>query len=146
VQGYNARAAVSEEQIVLGAEIAVDATASELERAGVADSPKVIVADAGYWHHEQMDSLAAAGIQVLIPPDAGKRKGALPARPGALCVIAVRKGKPGCRPPASVRAPGALPCSPPASSTPWRSRAGQKAARRSPRWARQPQRSHKPRA
>jgi EAL domain-containing protein (putative c-di-GMP-specific phosphodiesterase class I) len=28
--------------------------------------------------HEQMDSLAADGIQVLIPPDAGKRKGARP--------------------------------------------------------------------
>jgi len=90
VQGYNAQAAVSEQQIVLAAEIAVDspdfgqlepmmnATVSELERAGVTDSPQVVVADAGYWHHEQMDSLAAAGIQVLIPPDAGKRKGARP--------------------------------------------------------------------
>jgi len=56
----------------------VDATASELERAGVADSLEVVVADAGYWHHEQIDGLAAAGIQVLIPPDAGKRKGARP--------------------------------------------------------------------
>jgi transposase len=90
VQGYNAQAAVSEEQIVLAAEIAVDspdfgylepmvdATASELERAGVTGAPEVVVADAGYWHHEQMDSLAAGGIQVLIPPDAGKRKGARP--------------------------------------------------------------------
>ncbi|MDP9189461.1 MAG: hypothetical protein M3O25_09460, partial [Actinomycetota bacterium] len=90
VQGYNAQAAVSEEQIVLAAEISVespdfghlepivDATVSELERAGVAEKPKVAVADAGYWHHEQMDSLAAGGIQVLIPPDAGKRKGARP--------------------------------------------------------------------
>ena len=90
VQGYNAQAAVNERQIVLAAEISVDspdfgqlepmvdATASELERAGVIDSPEVVVADAGYWHHEQMDSLAAAGIQVLIPPDAGKRKGARP--------------------------------------------------------------------
>ena len=40
--------------------------------------PTVAVADAGYWHHEQMDSLAADRIQVLIPPDAGKRKGARP--------------------------------------------------------------------
>ena len=56
----------------------VDATASELERAGVADSPEVVVADAGYWHHERMDSLAAGGIQVLVPPDAGKRKGIRP--------------------------------------------------------------------
>ena len=88
VQGYNAQAAVNERQIVLAAEIAVDspdfgqlepmmnATACELERAGVTDSPQVVVADAGYWHHEQMDSLAAGGIGVLIPPDAGKRKSA----------------------------------------------------------------------
>jgi hypothetical protein len=81
---------VSEEQIVLAAEVSVDspdfghlepiveATVTELERAGVAEKPKVAVADAGYWHHEQMDSLAAGGIQVLIPPDAGKRKGARP--------------------------------------------------------------------
>jgi transposase len=90
VQGYNAQAAVSEEQIVLAAEISVDspdfghlepmveATVSELERAGVDEKPKVTVADAGYWHHEQMDSLAASGIAVLIPPDAKKRQSARP--------------------------------------------------------------------
>jgi hypothetical protein len=90
VQGYNAQAAVSEQQIMLAAEISVespdfgqlepmvDATVTELERAGVAETPKVAVADAGYWHHEQIDSLAAGGIAVLIPPDAGKRKGARP--------------------------------------------------------------------
>jgi hypothetical protein len=90
VQGYNAQAAVSEQQIVLAAEISVEspdfgqlepmveATISGLEWASVAEKPKVAVADAGYWHHEQMDSLAAGGIQVLIPPDAGKRKGARP--------------------------------------------------------------------
>ena len=90
VQGYNAQAAVSEEQIVLAAEISVDspdfghlepmveATTGELAKAGAPGSPEVVVADAGYWHHEQMDSLAAGGIQVLIPPDAGKRKGARP--------------------------------------------------------------------
>jgi hypothetical protein len=90
VQRYNAQAAVNEKQIVLAAEISVEspdfgylepmvnATVCELERAGVAEKPKVAVADAGYWHHEQMDSLAANGVAVLIPPDAGKRKGARP--------------------------------------------------------------------
>jgi len=34
----------------------------------------VALADAGYWHHEQMDNVAAGGIQVLTPPDAGKAK------------------------------------------------------------------------
>ena len=46
--------------------------------AGVTEQPEVVVADAGYWHQQQMDQLAAEGIQVLIPPDAGKRKGARP--------------------------------------------------------------------
>jgi transposase len=90
VQGYNAQAAVNEEQIVLAAEITVespdfgqlepmvDATAAELAKASVQDAPEVVVADSGYWHHEQMDNLAAGGIQVLIPPDAGTRKGARP--------------------------------------------------------------------
>ena len=90
VQGYNAQAAVSEEQIVLAAEISVDspdfghlepmvaATVTELGRAGVAEKPQVAVADAGYWHHEQIDSVAADGIAVLIPPDANRRKGARP--------------------------------------------------------------------
>jgi hypothetical protein len=86
VQGYNAQAAVNEKQIVLAAEITVDspdfgqlepmvdATVRELKRAGVVERPKVALADAGYWHHEQMDAVAASGIQVLIPPDSGKRK------------------------------------------------------------------------
>ena len=34
----------------------------------------VVLADAGYWHFQQMDELAADGISVLIPPDATKRK------------------------------------------------------------------------
>jgi hypothetical protein len=90
VQGHNAQAAVNERQIVLAAEISVespdfghleamvDATVCELQRAGVAGKPKVAVADAGYWHHDQMDSLAGDGIQVLIAPDAGQRKSARP--------------------------------------------------------------------
>ena len=90
VQGYNAQAAVNEKQIVLAAEISVDspdfghlepmveATTGELAKAGVPESPAVVVADAGYWHHGQMDGLAKNGIAVLIPPDAKKRKGARP--------------------------------------------------------------------
>ena len=88
VQGYNAQAVANEQQIVLAAEITVDspdfghlgpmikATERELENVGIAERPKVIVADAGYWHQEQMDELVSRGMQVLIPPDAKKRKGA----------------------------------------------------------------------
>ncbi len=90
VQGYNAQAAVDENQIVLAAEVTVDsadfghlepmvdAVQSELEQAGVKEKPDVVLADAGYWHQEQMENIVGRGIQVLIPPDAATRKGARP--------------------------------------------------------------------
>jgi transposase len=90
IQGYNAQAAVNEQQIVIAAEVTVDspdfghlepivdAAQTELDKAGVADTPTVVVADAGYWHQPQMENLVNRGIQVLVRPDAGTRKGARP--------------------------------------------------------------------
>jgi hypothetical protein len=90
MQGYNAQAVATEQQIVIAAEANVDssdfghlagmvnATEIELERAGVADTPEVVVADASYWHQKQMESVINKGIQILIPPDAGKRRGTRP--------------------------------------------------------------------
>jgi transposase len=90
MQGYNAQAATNEEQIVIAAEVTVDspdfghlepmveAAEDELGRAGVAESPEVVVADAGYWHQEQMERIVSRGIQAIIPPDASKRKGSRP--------------------------------------------------------------------
>src|SRR5919201_2231538 len=90
VQGYNAQAVCNEHQIVVAAELSVDspdfghlepmlaAAERELRDAGVAETPEVVLADAGYWHHEQMDRIVSRGTRVLIPPDAGKRKGARP--------------------------------------------------------------------
>jgi transposase len=90
MQGYNAQAVCNENQIVVAAEINADspdfghldpmvlAAERELAGAGIAEAPAVVVADAGYWHHDQMDQVAGRGIQVLIPPDAGKRKGSRP--------------------------------------------------------------------
>jgi transposase len=86
VQGYNAQAAVTEEQIVVAAEVmvrspdfgnlapVVAATETELAKAGVTDTPGVVIADAGYWHQRQMEAIVSRGIQVLIPPDADRRK------------------------------------------------------------------------
>jgi hypothetical protein len=88
VQGYNAQAATTERQIVIAAELTnssadfgqiepmVDAVRRELHAVGVVETPGVVVADAGYWHQAQMQALAGDGIQVVIPPDANKRKGA----------------------------------------------------------------------
>jgi transposase len=89
-QGYNAQAVVTAEQIVVAAEINTDspdfghlepmigAARGQLRKIGIFHKPEVVVADAGYWHTEQMDRLAAQGIPLLIPPDAGKRKTARP--------------------------------------------------------------------
>ena len=43
-----------------------------------ADAPDVVVADAGYWHLEQMNDITGQGIPVLIPPDSSRRKSARP--------------------------------------------------------------------
>ena len=89
-QGYNAQAVVTAAQIVVAAEINADSpdfghlepmvnsARRQLRQIGIFHKPGVVVADAGYWHTEQMDSLAAQGIPLLIPPDAGKRKTARP--------------------------------------------------------------------
>ena len=91
IQGYNAQAVVNEQQIVLAAEIStaagdfshlrpmIETALHELEDAGVTDKPTVAVADAQYWNEQHMDDVIAEhGIQVLIPPDSGKRKGERP--------------------------------------------------------------------
>ena len=45
----------------------IQATERELENVGIAERPEVIVADAGYWHQEQMDEIVCRGMQVLDP-------------------------------------------------------------------------------
>ena len=46
--------------------------------------PEVLVADAGYWHQQQMERIVDRGIPVLIPPDAKSRKGTRPGWDGGL--------------------------------------------------------------
>ncbi len=89
-QGYNAQAAVNENQIIIAAEIAdsspdfgnveliVAAAERELQAAGVTDLPDVVVADPGYWHTEQMEGIVSRGMQVLIPPESRLRDGSRP--------------------------------------------------------------------
>jgi transposase len=88
IQGYNAQAVTNEHQVVLAAEVLatapdfgqlepmLDAAQRELAAAGVSERPGVVLADAGYWHQQQMERIIDRGIAVLIPPDASKRKGA----------------------------------------------------------------------
>jgi hypothetical protein len=62
----------------------VRATLSELDYAGITDTPGVVLADAGYWHQIQMERLMGDGLPVLIPPDVNKRKGERPGWQGGL--------------------------------------------------------------
>ena len=86
MQGYDGQAVVNEHQVILAAEVEtvgadfghlepmLDAAQSELAAAGVTDTPEVLLADAGYWHGEQMERIVDRGIQVLIPPDTSRRR------------------------------------------------------------------------
>ena len=90
VQGYNAQAVCTEDQIVIAAEVTVAspdfghlepmvaAARVELARAGVERPPEVVLADAGYWHQAQRERLLADGMTVLVPPDAKNRSGTRP--------------------------------------------------------------------
>jgi transposase len=96
VQGYNAQAVVTEQQVVVAAEIStesldtanlqpmVETARAELQAAGVAEPPGVVLADAGYWKNEAIEALVGQGIQTLVAPDADKRKEPRPGRRGGL--------------------------------------------------------------
>ncbi len=96
IQGYNAQAVVTDRQIVIAAEVTNDppdfghlapmvtATLRELQAAGISDTPRTVLADAGYWHKKQIETLLADGLQVLIPPDAGVRDGTRPGWDGGM--------------------------------------------------------------
>jgi transposase len=99
VQGYNAQAVCTEDQIVIAAEVTsssadfgqlepmVEAARRELSGARVTDMPQVVLADAGYWHTEQIERLHTRGLAILIPPDAKKRKGERPGWQGGLYTL-----------------------------------------------------------
>jgi hypothetical protein len=89
-QAYNAQTSVNEQQVILAAEITVDApdfghlepmldtTLQHLAKHGVSEQPEVVLADAGYWHTRQIQSIEEHGIDVLIPPDGTMRDGIRP--------------------------------------------------------------------
>jgi hypothetical protein len=96
IQGYNAQAVVTEQQIIVAAEIStqspdfgqlepmVSATLRELERAGIDQRPRTVLADPGYWHTNQIEQLFADGFQVLVPPDSMVRETPRPGWEGGL--------------------------------------------------------------
>jgi Transposase DDE domain len=89
-QAYNVQTAVTEQQIILAAEISLtaadfghlepmlDHALTHLSRHGIAEQPEVVVGDAGYWHTQQIQAIADRGIEVLVPPDGAAREGKRP--------------------------------------------------------------------
>jgi hypothetical protein len=79
VQGYNAQAVATADQIVIAAEVTVASpdfgqleamlrvTEHAPRRAGIDQQPDVVLADAGYWHQVQIERLLGDGRTVLIP-------------------------------------------------------------------------------
>ena len=82
--------AVTEQQIILAAEISLDApdfghlepmldtTLAHLRGHGITEQPEAVVGDAGYWHTRQIESIAERGIEVFVPPDGAARDGKRP--------------------------------------------------------------------
>ena len=85
-QAHNAQAVVNDQPVILAAEITnaapdfgqlapmFEATMRELAEQGVTEVPEVMLADAGYWHHPQMQTITDRGIEVLVPPDGNTRE------------------------------------------------------------------------
>ena len=92
IQGYNAQAVVTEQQIVIAAEITtqspdfgqlepmVSAAVRELEQTGVSERPRTVLADAGYWHTSRSKSSAATGSRSSSRPT--RRSARTPGRAG----------------------------------------------------------------
>jgi hypothetical protein len=86
IQGYSAQAVATTSQLIIAAEILgnsndygllepmINATSQQLAEAGITGKIDVVLADAGYWANDQIENLAAAGIQPLVPPDSSTRK------------------------------------------------------------------------
>jgi len=89
-QAYNVQSAVTEQQIILAAEISLaaadfgqlepmlDRALAHVSRHGVTEQPEAVVGDAGYWHTEQIEAITDRGIEVLVPPDGAAREGKRP--------------------------------------------------------------------
>ena len=85
IQGYSAQAAVTEDQIIVCADVTIGSPdqglleplaaqlCAELEPVG--QRPATVLADAGYWNAAQISALRARGIDALVKPDGQARRG-----------------------------------------------------------------------
>jgi transposase len=86
VQGYNAQAAVTEDQVIVGAQVTqaptdhhvlpevLDTVEKSLTAAGVPDRPDTVVADAGYANEDTFKAAEDANVQLLAPLDSDEKR------------------------------------------------------------------------
>jgi transposase len=86
IPAYNAQAVSTEGQIIVAAEISTEggdfeqldpmirAAERELEGAGVKERPEVVLADAGYWSNDHIDSLRERGMIPIVAPDTTRNR------------------------------------------------------------------------
>jgi transposase len=87
VQGFNAQAVCTEDQVVVAAEVTqaandvqqlapmLDATRSTLQAAGISDQPEALVADAGYWRIENVNGSIPDAPELFIAVAKHARRG-----------------------------------------------------------------------
>ena len=85
VQGYNAQAVATADQIIVAADITQQANDSgelepmiltalhQLEHAGIHERPQTVLADGGYWNSGQISALGERGLQVIVPTKSATR-------------------------------------------------------------------------
>lgn len=83
--GYNAQAVTTEDQIIVAAEVTtkggdfeeldpmIAAAERQLATASVDGNPGVVLADAGYWSNEHIDSLRERGMIPIVAADTRNR-------------------------------------------------------------------------
>ncbi len=83
---YNAQAVTTEDQIIVAAEITskggdfeeldpmISAAERELATAGVEESPGFVLADAGYWSNDHIDSLRERGMIPIVAADTTRNR------------------------------------------------------------------------
>jgi transposase len=86
IPAYNAQAVATEDQVIVAAEVTteggdfeqlepmISSAERELEEAGVEERPGVVLADAGYWSNDHIDSLRERGMIPIVAPDTTRNR------------------------------------------------------------------------
>jgi transposase len=85
IQGYNAQAVASADQVILAADLTqqvndggllgpmIGAARDTLQAAGIDKTPETVLADGGYWSSPQITALGHDGLEVIVPTKSSTR-------------------------------------------------------------------------